>query len=91
LNLHSTHPALSTDAGVEKVEASDASIFSYKRRSDDRMVFVLLNLSPETKRFRLTGNKVSGRFKNAFSNAPAELDAEAEYEMAGWEFLVYVR
>jgi alpha-amylase len=88
LNLHSTHPALSIDASVERLQTSDPNILAYVRKAGDREVLVLLNLSKNAVRFDLTGN-VSGKFRNAFSKAENDFTNEKSFEMQGWEFLVY--
>ena len=89
LNLHSTHPALNTDASIERLQTSDPAILAYLRKAGDREVLVLLNLSRNVLRFDLTANNVAGKFRNAFSKAENDFTGKKSFEMQGWEFLVY--
>jgi alpha-amylase len=94
LNLHSDHPALR--AGDPTVltyrikTTGGKNIFAYLRKKGNKEVLVVLNLSPQKDlHFEITDEMVTGLFKNAFSDAANDFTAEKNFEMQGWEYLVY--
>jgi glycosidase len=91
LNLRSAHPALHSDGEVTRLRTSDdGSVLAYLRKSGEREVLVLLNLSAKNNlRFELNSDAVKGNFKNVFSGAANDFTSEKNFEMQAWEFLVY--
>ena len=89
LNLHSTHPALHVDAEVKRLGTSaDAHVLAYLRRSGEREVLVLLNLSKNDLSVTLPDD-VSGSFKEVFSSSTKNVGNDKNIQMKGWEYLVF--
>jgi glycosidase len=96
LKLHSENPALRAgDPSVQtfRVKTSnDKQVFAYLRKHGTREVLVVLNLTPENDlHFDIMDNRVTGTFRNAFSEAANDFTAEKSFEMQAWEYLVYVK
>jgi glycosidase len=91
LILHSSHPALSTDAPVKRIRTTSPEIFAFLRKEGEKEVLVLLNFSGKDQRFDLTDPSVSGNYRNAFSNAENDFTNEKSFEMKAWGYLVYQR
>ncbi len=94
LNLHSNHPALrSGDRMVQtfRIKTTDRkNVFAWLRKNGGREVLVVLNLSPENNlHFEITGEYLTGIFKNVFSGAANDFTTDRSFEMQAWEFLVY--
>ena len=92
LDLHSSHPALS--AGDEHVitflvsTSDDEKIFSYLRKAAEKEVLVVLNLSGNDVDFQINDEKVSGDYKNVFTNEIENL-TDQNFTMKAWDYLVY--
>ncbi|HYC39112.1 MAG TPA: alpha-amylase family glycosyl hydrolase [Chitinophagaceae bacterium] len=93
LQVHSSHPALAAgDAQVQTFRirtTAEHAIFSFLRKKGNAEVLVVLNLSPETLRFDIADEKVTGTFKNIFSGAANDFTTEKSFQVQGWEYLVY--
>jgi glycosidase len=67
-------------------------VLAYLRKKGNAEVLVVLNLSAEENlHFSITDDKVYGTFKNVFSGAANDFSQSKEFEMQGWDFLVYER
>ena len=92
LDLHTYHPALS--AGDDKVTtflistSETEKIFSYLRKAGEREVLVILNLTDQELSFHITDEKVSGKYKNVFTNEYNDLTGKS-FTMKAWDYLVY--
>ena len=91
LNLHSNHPALNADADVQRLEtSSNENILAYLRKSGDREVLVILNLSKNNNlKFSILDQNVKGRFVNSFSKAESDFNSGKDFIMQAWEFQVF--
>ena len=94
LNLKTNNPALrSGDPLVQtfRIKTSDPkNVFAYMRKNGSREVLVVLNLSgPKELHFEILDSNVTGIYKNAFSGAANDFTKEKNFEMQGWEYLVY--
>lgn len=94
LHLKSDNPALrSGDASVQtfRIKTSDPkNVFAYLRKSGNREVLVVLNLSANKDlHFDITDSHVTGVYKNVFSGAANDFTREKSFEMQPWEYLVY--
>ena len=94
LNLKTNNPALrSGDPLVQtfRIKISDPkNVFAYMRKNGSREVLVVLNLSgPKELHFEILDSNVTGIYKNAFSGAANDFTKEKNFEMQGWEYLVY--
>lgn len=94
LNLHSHHPALrGGDPLVQtfrlETDRND-NVFAYLRRSGDREVLVVLNMShQEPLSFSFNDEQLSGNFKNVFTKEERKLSYDEKMEMKAWEYLVF--
>jgi alpha-amylase len=92
LDLRSDHPALSADAEVVPVETtSDGSVLGYLRRSGDREVLVLLNLSDSKQKFDIRSKEVDGKFTDLFSGEEKNFSGEKFAGLPAWGFLILNR
>jgi glycosidase len=92
LDLHTYHPALS--AGDDKVTtflistSESEKVFAYLRKAGEREVLVILNLSGDELNFRFSDEKISGNYKNVFTNEYEDLTGE-NFIIESWDHLVY--
>ncbi|MCW3120492.1 MAG: 1,4-alpha-glucan branching protein [Chitinophagaceae bacterium] len=92
LNLHSSNPALKAgdpDVLTYRLKTTDGRIFSYLRRKGNDEVLVLLNLSAGDVSFTITGEQVSGNFKNIFSGLQENISQAYELNLQAWGYLVF--
>lgn len=92
--LKRTHPALrSGDPAVttRRIRTSaDDKVFCYVRKSGQREVLVVLNLSSVADlHFDLLDSSIAGTYRNVFSQAANDFSATRSFEMQPWESLVY--
>lgn len=94
LNLHSHHPALrGGDPQVQtyrlETDRND-NVFAYLRRSGDREVLVILNMShQEPLSFSFNDEQLSGNFKNVFTKEERKFSYDEKMGMKAWEYLVF--
>ncbi len=96
LSLRKTHPALrAAEAAVTTSRlhtTANDRIFSFLRKSGDKEVLVLLNLSGEKNvSFTVSDEKIKGLYRNVFTEAEIELSAEKEFVMQPWDYLVFIK
>ncbi len=91
LTLHSSHPALSTDAEVQRLPTSnDSNVLAYIRKSGNREVVVLLNLSKTpVVNLKFLNSEIKGAFRDVFSGALKDFTTNKNVDMQAWEYLVY--
>jgi alpha-amylase len=89
LEFRAGHPALSADAEVIPVETtSDGSILAFLRRSGEREVLVLLNLSDRIQKFDIRGKEVDGKYTDIFSGEEKDLSGEKFAGLRAWGYQV---
>lgn len=92
-NLRLNNPALSADTELANnfrlTTTEDEKIFSFLRKSDEREVVVLLNLTPAKTTFNLNDTRVTGTFKEIFSGTSNDFSKSNSIELQPWGFLVY--
>lgn len=96
LTLKATNPALrGGDPSVEThllANTSSDKILAYLRKKENEEVLVVLNFSNQNDlRFEITDPKLTGLFKNAFSQVPNDFTDAKFFEMQGYEYLVYIK
>ena len=94
LRLKTNNPALrggDTTVKTFHIKTTDPQkVFAYIRKSGDREVLVLLNLSSQNNlHFDVIDERLTGTFKNVFSGAANDFTVEKGFEMQPWEYLVY--
>ena len=94
LNLHSHHPALR--AGDEQAKTfrlktnDDKSVFAFLKKNGEREVLVLLNLSKKDGlQVEITDERVTGKFKNVFTNNKIDLSGKKAFQLNAWDWLVF--
>jgi len=94
LELHRDHPALcAADENVRTYRIStseDEKIFSYMRKTGEREVLVILNLSAiDDLHFEISGENVSGVYRNVFTGDVIDLTDNRSLAMKAWDYLVF--
>ena len=94
LELHRGHPALrAADENVRTYRIStseDEKIFSYLRKIEEREVLVILNLSAiDDLHFEISGENVSGIYRNVFTGDVIDLPDNRSLTMKAWDYLVF--
>lgn len=94
LELHASHPALC--GGEPAVQlfnlhtSHDENVLSYLRKSGDREVLVLLNLSAtKNPDVEILDNRVSGKYQNVFSGIVMDLGRGSKITMQAWGYQVF--
>jgi alpha-amylase len=94
LKLHSNNPALRAgDPGskTKRLKTSDDDhVFAYLRKNGDHEVLVVLNLSAANVNFSIA-DEMSWKFKDFFSSEEKDFSKDKNFEMKGWEYLVFGR
>jgi glycosidase len=93
-NLRSNNPALrSGDSSVltYKIKTSDPNVFAYLRKKGSNEVFVVLNLSDKKTGFKITDEKISGIFRDAFSGNGKDLNKERDLFLEQWDYFVLTK
>ncbi len=70
--------------------SDDKLILAFVREKEGDRVFVVANLSPDSKTFNLTGNDFSGDFIELFSTKELSLSAKDKMTLEPWGFRVFV-
>lgn len=90
LNLRRNNVALAADASYERLKTTDdASVFSYVREKNGKKVVVILNLSPEGKKFSITDHRIKGKPLNVFLFAKESVDEKHVFSVEPWGYIVY--
>jgi glycosidase len=89
--LKANHPALSSDAEVQRLSTgNDKRILAYLRKSGNKEVLVLLNLSKEANQsVELQQPTITGNFRNVFTGAQHDFTTEKKISLQPWEYLVF--
>jgi len=93
LHLRKSNPAL--QGGIFQRQAimlsntAPDSIFSFTRRHEQHEVLVILNFSSETRSVIITGQTISGSYKNVFNSGGIDFISGQPVRLGGWEFLVF--
>jgi len=94
LNLHSSHPAMRTGdeaVSTERIHVSDeAQVLAFIRRNGEREIFVVLNLLREIGvSFFIASDNVNGVFKDVFTGAIRNFDADRMLMIPPGGYLVF--
>jgi alpha-amylase len=95
LHLRKSNPALK--GGILQRRAiilsntSSDSIFSFTRRHEQHEVLVILNFSSETRSVIITGQTISGSYKNVFNPADMDFISGQPVRLGAWEYLVFTK
>jgi alpha-amylase len=90
LGLRKSNPALAANASYKRLASSaDTSVFAYQREMDGHKVLVVLNLSKQPQKFKISDDSINGDPLNVFSAAKEKLNASQEFNLQPWGFLLY--
>ncbi len=93
-NLKKENPALSngsTGGIMIKVDSdNDKNVYSFIRKKDNNIVFVILNLSKTEQKATLKENNLAGDYKSLFENKDIHFDGSLTVNLKPWEYRVYV-
>ena len=94
LELHRDHPALraaNENVRTYRISTSeDEKIFSFLRKTEEREVLVILNLSAiDDLHFEISGENVSGIYRNVFTGDVIDLTDNRSLAMKAWDYLVF--
>jgi glycosidase len=92
LQLHARHPALGaadeeTIPGRLQTSHPD-KIFAYLRKKGERVVLVLLNLSPYSIECTIPDERMSGFYKNVFTGEEICMSSDTKISLRPWHWLV---
>ena len=77
-------------ARMQRVRNSaEQQIFSFVRRNEDNVVFVILNLSPETISVTLPAGPHQGHYRDAFSGDTRHFVADEVLALEPWDYRIY--
>jgi len=92
LSLHSHNHALRAgdpQAKTERLKTSDDNhVFAFLRKNGNAEVLVILNFSAADVNFSID-NGIGGKFREIFSGREKNISNNKNFEMKGWEYLVY--
>ena len=93
LNLHSNNTALrGGDPAVSTHllhTSTGDNVLAYLRKNENNEVLVLLNMSDEKADCIIHDEKVTGHFRNIFTDGIINANEHRQFEMQGWDYLVF--
>ena len=69
---------------------NDKNVYSFIRKKDNNIVFVILNLSTTEQKATLKENSLAGNYKSLFENKDIHFDGSLTVILKPWEYRVYV-
>jgi glycosidase len=90
-HLKTNHPALHADADVQRIATNhDEQVLAYLRKSGNKEVLVLMNLSNQSNlNVDLNQAPASGTYRNVFTGAAFDFNANKQVVLQPWEYLVF--
>ncbi len=89
------NPALANGAAGGKMikitSDNDKNVYSFIRKKDNNVVFVILNLSPAEQKATLKGNSYAGDYNTLFENSDILINGSLTVTLKPWEYRIYVR
>jgi glycosidase len=90
LTLRKSNPALSSDAGYERLSSSnDNVVYAYAREKQGRKVLVIFNMSNTGQKFKINNTLINGEPFNVFMAMPEKISAAHEFSIEPWGYIVY--
>jgi alpha-amylase len=89
LELRKNNPALASNASFKKVAAGDdKALYAYVREAGGKKILVILNLSRNEQRIRITDTALHGNPYNVFLGNKETL-SDKEWKIEPWGYVVY--
>ena len=77
---------------MERVKTNnDGKFFSFIREKGSDKVFVVFNLSPENQKVEINDDKITGSYKDFFSNNKLSLKSNYDTDLPAWGYKVFVK
>lgn len=87
--LRSTNPALSADAGFQKIKAGDEkAVYAFVREKAGSKILVILNFSNNDQIIKITDKTLHGKPHNVFMGTAETLEDE-DWKLEPWGYVVY--
>jgi len=90
LTLRKNNEALAANASYNKIKSTaDDKVFAYTRENNGAKVLVVLNLSKDSVRAKLSNTTISGMATEIFSNKTDTLSDLQTVDLKPWDYKVY--
>ena len=90
LMLRKTNPALSYDASYKKLASTnEKAVYAYAREKDGRKIVVVMNLSRQGQKFKITDALINGEPLNVFMGVNEKINDQHEFSIEPWGYIVY--
>lgn len=90
-NLYQKNAALYAGEFVKIKSTRDDKVYAYLRRSNDRKVLIILNLSGEPQQVTLDLQNAAGNYAELFTEQKAGFAATVDLPLQPWEYRVYIQ
>lgn len=90
LGLRATNPALNYDAGYKKLASTnEKAVYAFVREKEGRKVVVVMNLSKQGQKFKVTDPVINGEPMNIFMGVNEKINDQHEFSIEPWGYIVY--
>lgn len=82
------------DAGGEFIKVAttaDQAVYAFLRRTPEKQMFVILNLSDQARTVTLKGNDIKGRYQEVFTEGTHTFSDHEKITLNAWGYQVYLR
>ena len=88
LALHKTNVV--SDGEIFNLPVNNNYVMAFVKKKDDEVLLVLLNFSSDEKiKIKIEHDWIAGKFENIFSGLQYEFTSTEEFELMGFDYLVY--
>jgi len=70
---------------------NDKAVYAFVREKENDKILVILNLSDKSQGVTLTGEEMKGKYKDLFTKEKITVKAKHDFELAPWDYRVYVK
>jgi len=70
---------------------NDKAVYAFVREKENDKILVILNLSDKSQGVTLTGGEMKGKYKDLFTKEKITVKAKHDFELAPWDYRVYVK
>jgi glycosidase len=90
LSLRKSNPALNYDAGYKRLASTrNDAVYAYVREKEGRKVVVVMNLSKQGQKFKVTDPVINGEPMNIFMGVNEKISDQHEFSIEPWGYIVY--
>ena len=88
--LRKTNPALNYDAAYKKLTSTnDTAVYAYLREKSGRKAVIIMNLSKQSRQFKITDPSINGEPMNIFMGVNERIDDQHQFSIEPWGYIVY--